>query len=50
MYVKALIVYVGVPLVYVDFNKNLFIYRAFRHFACMFVRFHSSIFNYVVLS
>ena len=35
VYVKARIVYVSVPLVYVDFYKNPFIYRAFRHFSCM---------------
>ena len=35
VYVEALIVYVCVPLVYVDFYKNPFIYRAFRHFSCM---------------
>ena len=41
VYVGACIVYVSVPLVYVDFHKNPFIYRAFRHFACMFARSHS---------
>ncbi len=35
VYVKARIVYVCVPLVYVDFYKNPFIYRAFQHFSCM---------------
>ena len=45
VYLKAPIVYVCVPLVYVDFYKNPFIYRAFQHFSCMFARFHSLIFQ-----
>ena len=45
VYVKARIVYVSEPFVYVKTDRFPFVYRHYRHFACMFARFHYSFFT-----